>query len=541
MGRLSGLAPSRALFPCILGGLLLAPAAYAADLTGHWRDVASNGRYELAQSGTDVVMSPQSTTPCEGTITGSDVEIVCNNPSLPHSYSLVLSADELTLSGLLHTYLCVVSYCRAVDIPVTLERCECYDGNSTNGDGCDLMCEVEDCHECSGSPSTCTPLPDATTCEDPSFCVSGGTCSAGACEGGAETAQCLDLSGTWLRATRTTSEFYSGSSVTRSEFLHEADGTLKVYSLPNGRLNRSGTVDTTALTFLLDATGSFPNCGQSELDAAIEPEGNRYTATGVHMATTPRMCLGIASYEEVGVRCAPAALEPPDGCSVDSCQRCEGDPAVCEAMPDWTPCTSDDPCSVLSTCQAGECVTAVAPYCPACSTCDGAGGCVYAPRGDCRDGKTKLTLKSPENPDQRSMRWNWKEGGPVEPADIGRPDVSTRVSICVFDESEAEPALIYFDSVNDGSLDIGWTADDNGSMRFRSRTDPISSIDMRVGNSAKMSIKAGSESVGQLSPELSLPLRAQLQIDGGACFEGSYEADDVLRNANGTFKAKSAP
>jgi hypothetical protein len=36
-------------------------------------------------------------------------------------------------------------------------------------------------------------------------------------------------------------------------------------------------------------------------------------------------------------------------------------------------------------------------------------------------------------------------------------------------------------------------------------------------------------------------LRAQLQIEGAACFEGTYEADDVRRNADGVFKAKDAP
>jgi len=338
----SGRAPSRILLPSVLaaslGALAWAPAVQAADLTGHWRD-SSNGRYEIVQAGASVVMNfVGSTEVCEGSIDGSDVELTCDNPSIPRSYSLVLSGDEVTISGLLHTFQCVFSFCQAVDISVTLERCACFDGNSANGDGCDLMCNVEGCHECSGDPSTCTPVADATACEHPSFCVSGGACGAGTCEGGIETPQCLDLSGTWLRATRGTSGFSFATGLSRSEFVQDADGSLTVFSLPSGYQQRTGAVDTTALTLHMDGTGSWPNCGLSQLNGNLVPEGNRYTATGAYLASTPRGCFGSASYDEVGVRCAPAALEPPDGCRVDSCQRCEGDPVVCEPVPDSTPC-----------------------------------------------------------------------------------------------------------------------------------------------------------------------------------------------------------
>ena len=53
------------------------------------------------------------------------------------------------------------------------ERCQCVDGNSVSGDGCDARCQVEPCFTCTGSPSVCTVAPDGATCDDHDPCATG--------------------------------------------------------------------------------------------------------------------------------------------------------------------------------------------------------------------------------------------------------------------------------------------------------------------------------------------------------------------------------
>lgn len=61
----------------------------------------------------------------------------------------------------------------------------CDDGNRDAGDGCSPSCDVEDCWQCSGSPtSVCTPLPNGTACTDADPCTVSQTCTAGTCGGG---------------------------------------------------------------------------------------------------------------------------------------------------------------------------------------------------------------------------------------------------------------------------------------------------------------------------------------------------------------------
>ena len=60
----------------------------------------------------------------------------------------------------------------------------CDDGNHTNGDGCSAACEVEECYNCAGEPSVCTP-DTGTSCDDGESCTSSDMCQAGVCVGDA--------------------------------------------------------------------------------------------------------------------------------------------------------------------------------------------------------------------------------------------------------------------------------------------------------------------------------------------------------------------
>ncbi|MGH7895711.1 MAG: hypothetical protein ACREQL_13650, partial [Candidatus Binatia bacterium] len=59
----------------------------------------------------------------------------------------------------------------------------CDDGDSTPGDGCSALCQVEACWSCSGAPSTCSTLPDGSGCSDGNACTQTDSCSSGTCAG----------------------------------------------------------------------------------------------------------------------------------------------------------------------------------------------------------------------------------------------------------------------------------------------------------------------------------------------------------------------
>ena len=43
------------------------------------------------------------------------------------------------------------------------------------------------------------------------------------------------------------------------------------------------------------------------------------------------------------------------------------------------------------------------------------------------------------------------------------------------------------------------------------------------------------------NPPLPLPLRVQVQIDNGTCFEAGFEQDGIRRNEPGRFQATGTP
>ena len=567
------LSRSRLLATCVgvsLVGSLWASAAAAADITGHWG--SQDGTfYDFVQTGADVLMtSPSSVRVFEGTIVGSAVEIASPAyPMLfPESYSLILALDESTLAGVRHTVSCVLSFCTSVDLPVTMSRTECDDGNQSSGDGCDFLSRVEPCHSCSGAPSVCVPVADSTPCEHPSQCVAGGTCSAGVCTGGVETASCVDIGGGWLR---TSHRFANEETYTeRDEIVQGEAGDLSFFAIPGGHLEITGTLDVSTRALQMDDIDTWPYCdGDKHLVAGtVAADGNSYGVVGwTGFLSTPHGCVGGEVFAELALRCADGSLEPSDGCMVDSCQRCSGDPLVCEPVPDATPCHSSDPCTVVATCEAGECVATIADQCPLCTACDGAGGCIVGPRNNCRESddaeSTMLAIKHDETGERSSLRWQWKDGGAVRPYDLGWPHLYSQVAVCVFDESTASPSLIFAGSVNDdldpysygGSFFTGsapgWKTYDDGSARFREKlgaADGITAIDLGTGAAGDSRVKLKGKGAGLLSsstgfptPALPLPLRAQVQIEGGACFEGRYGAAGVSRNADGVFRAKGTP
>jgi cysteine-rich repeat protein len=63
----------------------------------------------------------------------------------------------------------------------------CDDGNDTDADGCNALCQVETCFACDGAPSLCLPT-SGTACDDHATCTQPATCDLGVCVPGAPVA-----------------------------------------------------------------------------------------------------------------------------------------------------------------------------------------------------------------------------------------------------------------------------------------------------------------------------------------------------------------
>jgi hypothetical protein len=524
-------------------------ATASAEVTGHWYSPGGTIR-NLVQSGDDVTMTSDDFT-YEGTFAGSTFELTSVLQPWD-SYVLTLSPDEATLSGTRYTITCFLSYCVSAQYAVSMSPCACYDGNAVNGDGCDIECRIEEegCQLCSGDPASCTSAADGAPCDSRSTCITGGSCQAGVCEGGVARKDCYDFNAGWLRTE------YSFAQDTVHTAVWEGvqeNGEVHFYRRPSTVAGQSALVDHAMRAIQIDeaSTGS-PWCTGNYYPEAnpIAEDGRSFTAWGQYVSQGgPGRCASFEHFGELGLRCADIGLEAGDGCRVDSCQRCGGVPEICEPVPDGTPCVPDDPSAVVSTCNNGECLASI-------SNPTSVNGCDYTPRDNCRSpidpSDTKLSLKDAEGGDR--LKWSWKDGGRIASYDLGRTDLYSEVALCIFDESVTGPPL-FAGIVNEGldpleyngrGSELGWSSKSDGSIRYKERTGRahgITQIRIETGAAGHNSIvvKGAGLSLHVPRAELPVPLRVQLQIQGGACFEGRFGAEGVSKNADGSFRAKGTP
>lgn len=241
----------------------------------------------------------------------------------------------------------------------------------------------------------------------------------------------------------------------------------------------------------------------------------------------------------------------------ESARRCDEDLGCdltdCTGLADGTPCDDGDPCTWIDACLAGVC-TGSASVCPACTACTVDGDCVEAPRDDCTLSTTpetgRMQFVAPGNPEKRSLRWTWKKGPELSVDDFGRPDVADDISLCVF--QDASPSLIYKTTLAGGACDEPpcWK-NSSDRLRYKPSGEPpsgIASISLRSGPAGKPSVQVRgkganltSDVFGYLSTPAPLPLRTQVQIENGACFEVRLDATSVKKNGDGVFKGSGVP
>ena len=292
-----------------LAVLLAAPASTASDLTGKWRIEDENANVEFA----DVI-------DMAGAVS---LDLTGGGTGLPFLFAGTFDGSTLALSAT--DGLCEPPADCTIDATVfpgadffdgrflsrffvfssrTLgSRCECFDGNTTNGDGCDAACRVEPCFTCTGMPSSCSPTPDGGSCSDGSACTTAETCTAGVCNGNPVT-PCVDLSGLW-NVTSDSGAFGTFEDVVRIE---QRDTFVLRRGASSGVPLSFGTIvpGTGAFTLekpvltltCVETIETNPLSGTTTGPRTFEASGSNAVAAGVH-------CLNIP-YTEIGTRAEPA-------------------------------------------------------------------------------------------------------------------------------------------------------------------------------------------------------------------------------------------
>lgn len=549
-----------------LGLVAIASQALALDLTGRWRVELSGGPpyADIVQTGSAVTIVMDFSSAVftfDGTVSGNSVLATSDDGPCPVNMSLRVLPDESTMDGVGTVYggpCTIPSKSR-----VFATRCECFDGNEISGDGCDAECRVEPCFSCTPEPSICTPSSDGAACDDRADCTTGETCGGGVCGGGAVISPCVDLNGRWLQVTAGTPV----GVIEQKADIHQRDGIVVVRRVTDATLGAVGTIDPPSGVLDLSIPGLGFFCGASTFSGTAAPDGRVYSGSGSAGVDTLHGCVYLP-FDEQGFRCGGGTLDPGEGCddgnqasgdgcdascAVEPCHTCDAsEPSQCMSLPDATPCDDGDPCSAGDNCSDGQC-TGAPTQCPACTICDPAGLCTPGPRSGCRvsveSSKTRLLLSDSAVDARDAFRWQWKNGEATGPSAFGHPATTSSLTLCLFDQSGADPVVAFQAVVAPGEICATspcWRALPGGGFKYRDEagtSDGIVAVVLRTGVDGKAGIDVkgkgpglAASPVGLPTPPLGLPLRVQLQIEGGACFEADYGAAGVRKNQDGTFR-----
>jgi len=174
--------------------------------------------------------------------------------------------------------------------------------------------------------------------------------------------------------------------------------------------------------------------------------------------------------------------------------------------------------------------------------------CGAAPRTGCKQaGKSSLLLSAPGDSTKRKLKWKWKGGDAVSPADFGDPVTgeTTQYVLCIYDSSAAAQPLV------EATIPTGpcggetcWKTAGAGA-KYKSKSgspDGITSVLLKPGAAGKAQVKVGGKGNALPLPGLGLttPVTVQLVADtpaGVACWQSSFT--QAATNDSDTFKAKA--
>jgi len=131
--------------------------------------------------------------------------------------------------------------------------------------------------------------------------------------------------------------------------------------------------------------------------------------------------------------------------------------------------------------------------------------------------------------------------------DFGDPLDTDTYTVCLYDESGASPSLIFRMTAPAGGVCGSrscWRRVGDGGLAYKDKERTPEGVDtarvtVNARGGVRLSVKGkgvnlSNRAVPLLVPPLSLPLRAQLQVGNGECWEATYDA--ASRNSPGLFK-----
>jgi cysteine-rich repeat protein len=572
---------------CAAGALfvvLLVATTAAADITGKWHisPLGIADRFvDIVQTGSALSITfTGSSLPPEtfaGTITGNDFTV--GDPTL----CVTLSGRTLPSGNTLDGQLVGVPPCfpNGGKLEFAATRCTCFDGNSTDGDGCSAECEVEPCFTCAGDPSVCTPSADGAACDDGNICTTGETCSAGLCGNGSPVIPCVNLTGAWHLhevginfigqpvvgdSNQTISQrgadlIFNPESPTYVGTIDPATGVFDTRTSSGCILFNSGAFDPLTGTAAADGN-SFVASGYLSFDANQSCEHD----VDFTVAATRSTCgNGII---ETGETCDDNNQVAGDGCDADcqveTCYVCSGAPSVCGFAPNGTSCGPSDACTTTACNGTGMCVTSMTDCDDgdACTvdSCLPALGCGHAPV-NCDDGHactvdsclpalgcihTPKTCRTAQrslleigNAARKTLVWKWSQGQSTSPAEFADPRSTATYDLCLF--AGTSGALVSEAVIAPSAQ---WAS--TGSSGF-TYNDPSGAMDgirkLRLIGSAADRAKIILTGKGAALPGVPLPLSgpitAQLENRStSVCWSASYDGSQIVQDVQNRLKAK---
>ncbi len=174
--------------------------------------------------------------------------------------------------------------------------------------------------------------------------------------------------------------------------------------------------------------------------------------------------------------------------------------------------------------------------------------CAATPVAGCKapaaPGRSQIKLDSRK--ETRVLKWRWKRGDATTDAEIGRPDVDVDHVLCMYDESNGPPSLIFESVAPSAGVCAGAPCWRQKGLRFMYKDRDgtprgLTSLTIKGGESGRSEI--GADGRGSRLPSLPvpapLPFRVQLQSSTGACWGAVFSAPSSSRGFPLFFSGKS--
>ncbi|HXJ33995.1 MAG TPA: hypothetical protein VMS22_08120 [Candidatus Eisenbacteria bacterium] len=257
-------------------------------------------------------------------------------------------------------------------------------------------------------------------------------------------------------------------------------------------------------------------------------------------------CNGAETCNPATGTCVPGtSLVCNDGnpCTDDACVPAQG----CVFTSNTAPCDDGDACTLGDACSGGSC-RGVPLSCPTCQHCDpSSAACVLGPRTTC-DGaaagmRSTLRMRKAPVATGDAFVWKWKRPG-AAPGAFGDPLTSDDYALCMYDG--AGGLVLRSDAPAGATCGAAscWRAKAGSGFLYR---DPAGVptglarllLKAKLGGGTKLAAKGRGANLALPSPSsIALPLRAQLQATGDACWEAIYDGPAVLQQDATQLKAK---